>query len=468
MASGIFEDVDEFKQAIFDDGHEFESLARPIAEKLIGDDFYPVIGVLENTKLSASFDGITMDDKIVWEHKTLNKRIKDCANDDNLIDGGYFDGAGLPIDYRVQLEQQLMVSGAGFAIFSASKWDGESLVEIVHFEYLPDFKLREEIAKGWDMFEKDLKNHKIKPAIQKAVAEPVESLPALRVDVAGMVTYSDADEFRLWLSGWIEGVNKDPQTDQDFANLQSATKMAKKVEDKIKAVKDAALNQAASIYDLFSVLDSCADMAREFRLSGDKIVKNKKEEIKANLINSAKSELNDYCNAFGLKFMQVPDVNFGLAIKGLSSLASIEDKISTALAGAKIAANGIASAIKANMEIVAKNEQYGYLFADLASLIQKSPEDFANAVAARIEAEKSRIEAENKAKCVEITPKNAEREENKNDVAGNLEEFESFWANELSKCAAPVDGEKITIDFIKRVCEMAFNEGWNKGVEFSH
>src|SRR6185437_8103000 len=44
-ASGIAPAIDAATQQRFDEGHRFEALARPIAEKIIGDDLYPVIGV---------------------------------------------------------------------------------------------------------------------------------------------------------------------------------------------------------------------------------------------------------------------------------------------------------------------------------------------------------------------------------------------------------------------------------------
>ena len=119
MKSGIEPEIDAMTQRRFDDGHRFEALARPLAEQIIGQDLYPVVG--SEGRLSASFDGLTMDESICFEHKTLNDEIRAAAS-----------AADLGAHLRAQMEQQLMISGAEKCLFMASKWAGETLVEEVH------------------------------------------------------------------------------------------------------------------------------------------------------------------------------------------------------------------------------------------------------------------------------------------------------------------------------------------------
>ena len=102
-ATGIMPDVDNATQRRFNDGHRFEALARPLAEGIIEDELSPVTGLAG--KYSASFDGITFAGDVIMEHKTLNDDIrKDIGANGNA--------GGLDEMYRVQMEQQLMVSGA--------------------------------------------------------------------------------------------------------------------------------------------------------------------------------------------------------------------------------------------------------------------------------------------------------------------------------------------------------------------
>src|SRR3990167_11416065 len=57
---------------LLDRGHEIEAVARSVAERIVGDDLYPVVGVLEldGLPLLASFDGVVMDESVMWECKS--------------------------------------------------------------------------------------------------------------------------------------------------------------------------------------------------------------------------------------------------------------------------------------------------------------------------------------------------------------------------------------------------------------
>ena len=103
LHTGLAPEVDAATQSRFDAGHAAEAAARPIAEQEVGEDLYPVVG--SEGKLSASFDGLTMDGRIVWEHKLMNVDLADSLS-----------RGIIPDSYRPQLEQQLMVSGADSTI----------------------------------------------------------------------------------------------------------------------------------------------------------------------------------------------------------------------------------------------------------------------------------------------------------------------------------------------------------------
>src|SRR5688572_8572760 len=91
-ATGIPAPVDPFQQKRFDEGHRAERLARPLAEKIIGEDLYPVVGT--NGTRSASFDGLTMLERVSFEHKLLNEELRAC-----MVDG--CTGADLPLYHQV-------------------------------------------------------------------------------------------------------------------------------------------------------------------------------------------------------------------------------------------------------------------------------------------------------------------------------------------------------------------------------
>ena len=70
--SGIAPEVTGSQQFIFDKGHAAEACARPIVEKLIGEELYPIVGTDGN--LLASLDGATaeVNDAIHDDYAVVN------------------------------------------------------------------------------------------------------------------------------------------------------------------------------------------------------------------------------------------------------------------------------------------------------------------------------------------------------------------------------------------------------------
>ena len=70
-ATKIADDISPDKQRLFDKGHEAEAAARSIVEGIIGEDLFPVTGMLdvEGLPLLARFDGLTT--KIAWRRLSL-------------------------------------------------------------------------------------------------------------------------------------------------------------------------------------------------------------------------------------------------------------------------------------------------------------------------------------------------------------------------------------------------------------
>ena len=245
-----------------------------------------------------------------------------------------------------------------------------------------------------------------------------KAMPLIEVKVSGVVSSSNAGGFKDWLVNAISSINKNPETDQEFHELDSAAKLMKKIEDRVKAVKENALSQTADIGVLMATLDSISSIARDFRLQGEKIVKSKKEQIKASLISVKSEELKAYCNSFGIEFLKLPSVDFAACIKGLSSISSIEEKLHSALQAAKSELNAAAENIKKNIGII---ESSKHLFQDFQFLANKPHGEFSEIAKKRIADEAARIEAErDEAARIEVERIEAERIEVERDEADRL------------------------------------------------
>lgn len=400
-ATGVTAEIDETTQRRFDDGHRFEALARPLAEKLIGEELFPCVGVLKGTKYSASFDGLTLLFDTAFEHKSLNDAIR------NAIDDGIGNGVCLPEYLRVQMEQQCMVSGAERVLFMASKWNGETLVEERHCWYYPDAALREKIVNGWAQFDADVAAYQPEPEVlPPATGAPVEGFGVLTLRVEGRVLASNLDGFRAGAEAFLARLPKPEhlQSDQDFADADTAVKACAEAESRIKAAKDAALAQMADVEAVMRTADSVSESIRQARLALDKLVKARKESIKAEIVAagcaSVRAHYDTINSTLGPHAFQPPQtlqLTIGAAIKGMRSIQAMRDAVDAAAAGMKIEASQQAERVRANVAILAEHAEHAehrHLFADAVALAaSKQPDDLRNLVAARI-AEHQRREAE--------------------------------------------------------------------------
>ncbi len=392
MKTGITAEVDAATQRRFDDGHRFEALARPLAEKIIGDDLYPVTG--SRGELSASFDGLTLDGATAFEHKTLNDELRAC-----VITG--HDGACLPLHYRVQMEQQMLVSGAERVLFMASKWAGDNveLIEERHCWYYSDAELRAKIVAGWEQFAKDLAAYVPEAKAAPVVAAPVETLPAVSVKVDGaLAIVSNLPDFGAALRTFIERIPAQPSTDQEFADTEAACKALKRAEEALEAAESNALAQLADVDTMRRLVADFKALARTTRLQREKLVTQRKEAIKSEIVAGGVAALAKHIRelnaAMPANYMPSVPADFGGAIKGLRTVDSIRNAVDTELARAKIAASEIANRIHANLgRLDAANAPMLFAF-DMQALVLKQPDDLAAVIAQRLAAEQQRKEAE--------------------------------------------------------------------------
>lgn len=381
--TGRTSDVDAGTQARFDDGHRFEALARPRAELLIGDDLYPVVG--SNGKLSASFDGLTMDETTIFEHKSLNDSLRESIRQQ----GGNANDFLAPM-YRVQMEQQLMVSGAGRVLFMASKWDGDTLVEERHCWYKADHELRAQIVAGWAQFESDLLAYEHVEVLPAAVAAPVQDLPALSIRVDGQLTLNhNLVLFGEKLQSFIADINTTPNDDQSFADAEQAIKVMERAENALGAAEASALGQISTVDDMVRTVATYKELARKTRLMLEKMVKARKETIRVEIHQAAQSKVFDHIAALntrlGKPYMPSVPVDFAGVMKGKKTVASLRDSVDTELARFKIDANAVADKIQINLGVLRELAgAHAFLFADTAQIVLKAADDLTALVKLRI------------------------------------------------------------------------------------
>src|SRR5690606_3672231 len=78
-ATGLEREFSDYVQKrVLDRGHEVEPALRALAERMIGEDLYPVTGVSDDGYLGASFDGVTLAEDTILEAKQHNAEKVAC------------------------------------------------------------------------------------------------------------------------------------------------------------------------------------------------------------------------------------------------------------------------------------------------------------------------------------------------------------------------------------------------------
>lgn len=406
LHTGLTQEVDAAQQRRFDDGHRYEALARPLAEEFIGQELYPVVG--SEGRYSASSDGLTMDETIGFEHKSLNDELRAVFSAMDGVDwnNDAEPGRTLPLQYRVQMEQELIVFGSEKILFMASKWAGEDLIEERHCWYESDPELRASILAGWDQFAADLDAYVPAVVEVKAIGRTPETLPALRIELTGAVTASNLSEFKEHAMAVFAGINRNLTTDQEFADAEKAVKWAKEVEQRLSAAKEHALSQTASIDQLFKTIDDISAEARRMRLELDKLVTNRKEAIRGEIVAAGQDQFRAHIDklndSLGRKLMPLIPADFGGVVKGKRTVESLRDAVDTELARVKIEASDIAHRIAQNLRVL-ESADMDILFPDVATIVLKAPDDFQALVNSRV-AEHAAKEAARTVKVDQFVP----------------------------------------------------------------
>lgn len=441
-ATGIVPEPDAATLGRFNAGHEAEAKARPLVEKIIGEELYPIVATDDAGRLLASSDGATMLCNIGFEHKLWNADVADSVKAGNV-----------PDSHKWQLDQQIAVFGFEKIMFVCSDGTPDNFVWC-WYETTPERIAQ--LRAGWDQFEKDVAAYVPEEHKNESLnGNSPDALPALRIEVTGMVTASNLEQFKIAALTVFRGINTNLQTDQDFADAEKAVKFCKDAEERLDAAKDHALSQTESIDALFKTIDAIKEEARTVRLKLDKLVKAEKENRKAEIVTAANRELSAHIVALQGRVGILVNVagNFAEAIKGLKSIDSMRDKVSVALANAKIEANAIADRIDANRKTVEDMS----LFPDFAQVCTKAPEDFAAILAMRVsqrkeaeekrlEAERERIRAEEQAKAQREAVEKAAAEKREADAKAAAEqaEHDRIAAEQNQRPEATITGTAVT------------------------
>ena len=386
-ATGKCKEISDFQQSVFDKGHEAEASARAIAEDIVGDDLCAITATLDidGLKLLASYDGATFGNNIIWEHKLWSEELAQQIEENNINE-----------HYSIQLDQQLLISGAEKCLFMTS--DG-TINNCKWMWYETTDKKKDAVISTWKQFKKDLEMYEQKEFEDKPEPAAIMQLPALSVYTKGdIAVHGNLDAFKEASDKYIASINKDLKTDEDFVNAEATIKRCKEVEQTIKTAKLSIIGGISSVDEATRVLDYIDDSHAKIRLTLEKLVKSQKETIKKNIIDAAFMLCADHASNISREFLNINFINlvtflsrqnFETACKGLRTLASLHNAVDTEVAAIKIKLDDLARVIRKNLTHLPDDLS---IFRDLQSIITKPEEDFKLLVESRIADQKRKEE----------------------------------------------------------------------------
>lgn len=274
------------------------------------------------------------------------------------------------------------------------------------------------------------------------------------------MTASNLGEFRARALSVIGSIKTNLQTDEDFASAEKTVKWCGEIEDRLDAAKQHALSQTASIDELFRAIDQIKAEARTKRLELDRLVKSRKEAIRGEIVGAAQATLQAHVAALnkriGRPYILVQDMTrFGACIRGLKTISSLREAVSTELASSKIQANEVADRIEMNLHTLRElAADYSFLFADAAQLVLKANDDLTALVKTRIadhkaqeerrlEAERIRIRQEEEARASKAAEERA-RQQEQAQAAAPTASIPVLKATTTASAAVPAPESQVT------------------------
>jgi len=116
----------------------------------------------------------------------------------------------------------------------------------------------------------------------------------LVIKIKGEVQDSNFGEWSRSLVEQIRSLNTDLRSDDDFAVASRQVKSFKAAEKRLAEAKQHALEQASGINKLFAAIDEVSAEARQARLVLERQIKQRKADIKAEIIDNGIRQVQEY------------------------------------------------------------------------------------------------------------------------------------------------------------------------------
>lgn len=240
----------------------------------------------------------------------------------------------------------------------------------------------------------------------------------LVIKVETNIASCNLDAFKAQAQQYLANLHDSYETDEDFAILTSEVKELKELEDKTRSAIEAVLNGNKEVETIINEARNIAESFRQERLSRNKLVTDKSNEIKQAILDDAFNDIktivsnqdSQLITAIGAKFSpQEIKAKLSEAIKGKRTISSIQAAVNAEKNGIVVEITTEVSRINSRLRLFPK--EFDYLFNDAVNLAasQATDDELTSEIQSRIDADKAR-QAEIEAKVEEEAKAKAEKE----------------------------------------------------------
>jgi predicted phage-related endonuclease len=382
LATGVEPEIDEYTQALFGKGKANEPALLAYAEKLCGQQLYPIVATSDDGYLQASFDGASLDEDIIFEGKLWNA---EKAREVRVY--------RIPLRDKWQIVQHFAVCEKATKCLYLVGDGTENGTAVL---WIPRKWLETDIAMlraAWAQMDADRAAYVRPERTVVVVPIQIDPLPSVVIESDGNVTLtSNLNIFGERLSRYIASLPPNPSTDQDFADCRASVRLLKEAEARLEGEKQRAIACFESIDEMCREVARLSEICRGTRLQMDKALRINADKVRADIVLSAIAEILAHTQSVNAAMPSGYTIDYSddfrgrvvLAMKGKSSVESLKAAADKELVAEKIAVNQRADKIRANAQLLADTGRE-HLFPDRYWLaVEKKLDDLRNELAMRI------------------------------------------------------------------------------------
>tara|TARA_R110000787_G_scaffold10252_2_gene34938 strand:+ start:1903 stop:2817 length:915 start_codon:yes stop_codon:yes gene_type:complete len=284
----------------------------------------------------------------------------------------------------------------------------------------------------------------------------VMNLPELVVIVEGKVKESNLPMFKGAVESYVCNINEVLTEDDHFGQAVVDIKSLVEAESLIEEEKKKAIAQTLSIDELTRTMDFVKEMVRSKRLTLQRLVKDEKESIRLRKVTAALDTMAALKATLESKLIDIYAINldafydkpnFERAMKGLKSLASMDEAIDKELTITShsliLAAEDITAKLTWMQENKALNNMS--LFSDLTKLLEQEINGFKAIVQLRLSEQAQSKEADREVIRQEEEAKAIARNEEDRSGLSLLEDARKSCCDFIAKHNATIETQEIRI-----------------------